>query len=1816
MKVETFTIPATKEAIDISHEPADGFLQLEHTYRVEHTQRGNTALETIDISGGKMAEFIFSDGTVWLSDAATINSIFTPAANADNRSGAASVPALPLSLAGGSNERGFAGDVLLKIVNIFSKKPSAKTPGQLMRTLAARLEKSLLDNRSGLFSIDENFTLQSFDQKVSNRPFLLLIHGTASSTESSFDELKKQNSATWKYMKEQYGSNILALHHETLTKSPLQNVLDLVTALPATAALHLVTHSRGGLVGELLCRFCNGNAASRGFTQDEKDYLRKTGHEQDVKDIAAIEKVLAAKSISVENFVRVACPAAGTILASKRLDNLFNILLNLLGAVTGSMSAPLFNTFKSLAAAAIDCKNDVSVLPGLEAMNPESPFIKVLNNLSTQHRIDSPLVIIAGNCQVSFGLKGLLIIAERLFFWQDNDLVVNTESMYHGTRRILPVQYYLHEQKETDHFSYFKNKPTSEALQMALQTTPGELVAGFSQLEQAAGETDRAGLLGLEYGSVFEDTVTGTRPVVLLLPGIMGSNLSKDGKEYWIDYWRMLNGKLTELHIKAQGITATSLVGTSYKKLVRFLQKEKYDVVTFPFDWRQPLTTTARLLNEKIKSLLNHKQPLKIIGHSMGGVLMRDFILAHTDTWKELNDAEGFRLLFLGAPLGGSFRIPAVFFGMDSIIEKLAKLDRKHDKKELLELFSEMPGLYSLLPLTTDDKNNFANSDTWKKMAAAMMDSAWPVVQHTGINPLLTQFEQYRQQVLKHWDKTDGSSDIHYGNMTYIAGLDLSEGTPDGYTISPMPGDDGLFFTTTPEGDGSVTWESGIPSNLKAQQAVYFADVIHGELANAEELFRPIAEILARGGTGLLSKTKPDVKMRSGTVSYLRNTDLFDVSEAGVYRTLMGLAGKRAKSKKGTEVIEVTVSNGDLKYAAYPVMVGHFEGDGLLSAEKVINLYLDEAPAQRLQLGLYPGPIGTSELILSRKEGFKGAIVVGLGNFGDLTAFRLTQTIEQAVTNYLLHCNTETAANTTVKAGDRLGISSLLIGSGYGGLMLENAVNALIEGVRNANEKMKAVHGAGTRIIQHIEFIELYKDRALGCLYAIKKTETRENTRLSITTAKKAVKKLLGSWERLPLETTDEWWNRISVKLNKEKSPGPGIRCLEFSASTGVAREQLQTLYNREGVVEEILEKISASNKWSPELAKTIFELLIPNDFKEHIKKQGHINWIVDVNTAFYPWELLQDNPGFSRPLSINAGMIRQLATEDYRKIVRTVSLNKVLIIADPLITGSGLPQLKGAENEGKLVNQMFTDNNYKDIVYLPQRTASEIIINFFCNDYKIIHLAGHGLFNKEVLEGSGMVIGSDTYLTAYEINQMGTVPELVFINCCFLGQIDGAAEAYTQSRFKMAANIGTQLIKNGVKAVVAAGWAVNDTAALLFCEVFYEKMFAGYNFGDAVLSARKQVYEAFGSVNNTWGAYQCYGDPFYRLNNNSIKPGRKEMRRYLMAEEAEIDLSNLQSDLKTGRYSNGWYKEKLAAITAAIDKAGIRNTSIIEKEAFIYTDLYEYDKAIEKFEALFESGDTSFSVQALENYYNVQTRKLVYDFEELERAKEKTGKTPSKKERSNFSKAIDGLIDKFISMCNLRATAERYSMLASAYKRKARMLETQQEKIATYTAAYKCYAEALEKNPGNREAYIYSNMMEVAGVLVLTGHAKWGDSIKGSKIVLPAASAVSKKLELDNSLLNGADRDMQYWEMVDKANTELCKLFIQPPAAKDKKAWDAVQKAYADAWKQLGARGKKKAIIENLTMLEDILKSNQDVVKSAFYTAFKNLILELEKLT
>ncbi len=1781
--IEKLIVHGTRTEIDIENK---SWIKEGYTYNLSGSTRDGGNQLTIELKkNDKLLEFELEDGTKWMCDAATLHEVYPeldpalkPEGDRDSNENTDTF-VLPTTVDAAPTERGIVGKVAVKILRVFIQNAIETNVGKIALKLEDEhlqygltpksalwdemvTKKGTLKKDATIFSINPKFKFDVFADKIpNNRPYFLFIHGTNSDTKGAFWDLKA--SPVWGTLHNKYAGNVIAYQHRTLTKSPLQNTVELAKMLPNGSELHLLTHSRGGLVGDILNKYCEGGI---GFTDYHIALLEKEdGREDDINAIRALSAIFKKKKLKITKFIRVACPAAGTKLASKRLDHMLNVLFNLVGGVFADVLKELLST-------AINTKDDVDVLAGLEAMNPESPFIKILNDPQQKNEIDGgPLVVISGNGRVNLSGQGLLAILGKLFYWQRNDLVVNTDSMYLGARRSDTIQYFFDQGIDVNHVKYFENSKTQEAIDLALKTELGVTIPGFKEVEQyQVIASDRA---LIEHGELRPEAnaVSGKRPIVVLLPGIMGSNLVRDEKEIWLHYRRIIRGSLTKLdYLNAKDVIADSVVKTSYHKLYKWL-KGKYDVVVFPFDWRRPLLESAQELNVKIEGLLKVGQPIKVIGHSMGGVLVRDFIINHNETWDKLNTSKGFKMVFLGSPLSGSHRILTVLFGQDGIIKKLAMLDIFHTKKELLKVFSRFPGILDLLPIVDpkkDPDNDFSRPILWQRMRKAFGKPNWPLPTKED----LERFAAYRDAIL------DKRETIDYTNMTYIAGKDKM--TPNGYHIGELKPKKELYFLYTGAGDQSVTWELGIPKEMN-EKSVYYTRITHGALANEPSIFNAIDELLTTGHTKLLRNSKPMV--RGEEKIFRGEPDVgFDLSENGLVETVFGLS-RETDSISSQIPITVSVSNGDLRFSSYPILAGHFINDGILQAEVAIDRYLKGSLSAKHNLGLYPGEIGSNVLFAKMANSdFAGAIIVGMGEPDLLTSFQLAKSVEQGVLNYLLSLR----GKRIPKNG--IGVSSLVMASGYGGLSIESSMKATILGVDQANQKIKQLSATEYETVQRIEFVELYSERALNCMYALHQIAKRETDEVNIILGSKKIKQLLGFRKHIRFDLTEDWWKRITVKRKKVNKETDELESMVFGASTNDSREEESEIYSSTPLINQFITEVSSENQWSSCTAKTLFELLIPNALKERLKRKGNILWILDTKTASYPWELLQDSTTKAKPLCVNSGMIRQLSTSQYRRTIKRAAEQRALVVADPILENY-IGQLPGAREEGELVGNLLNSSGCP-VKELIGTNASEIIQELFCNEYSIMHLAGHGLFNPNSPKESGMVIGKKLFLTVFEIQQMPVVPELVFVNCCHLGYTNDEEEQVYQNRYKLAANIGTELIQIGVKAVIAAGWAVNDAAALVFAKVFYDCMIAGYPFGEAVKTARGQVYEKY-PLTNTWGAYQCYGDPFFKLKSTSHSSWSPN---YLVAEEAEIDLENLLNKLQMGATTRKDALDELKMTMEAIaEHDDFRTAAILEREAKIYQELGMYKEAVDKFGQLLQLEKAHFSFSCMETYCNTRIKWYVKEIFE--------NKNPlfTQKEAITHVKKIIAELQILLSSGN---TAKRLNLLGSAYKRLSMLTETPKARIEAYRTSMQFYKEAYEHSGNGNTTYSLSNALELTFLLSCSEDVsppvlvkiKEDDqeisydlqAVRGIKAKKGAKSAKELLAKHHSELKKQEDPDnIDYWHLISDLNIGLCELLIDDEKIADEK-WEAVDKKFNQIWKKAGSEAKKIVELEHLQFL------------------------------
>jgi len=203
------------------------------------------------------------------------------------------------------------------------------------------------------------------------------------------------------------------------------------------------------------------------------------GYAEQRKKLDDLLKLLDAKQFRISRFVRVACPARGTTLASGRLDRWLSV-------VSYAAADTLVDDAVDFLLAVVKKRTDPRTLPGLEAMMPGSAVVRLLNHPDLE--VSADLSVIAGDIEgESFWGKLKWIVADW-FYSGEHDLVVNTGSMYGGARRPAGGARFVFDQgADVCHFNYFTNARTVKFLAAGLSRAEGA-TAGYQPIEAAKHE--------------------------------------------------------------------------------------------------------------------------------------------------------------------------------------------------------------------------------------------------------------------------------------------------------------------------------------------------------------------------------------------------------------------------------------------------------------------------------------------------------------------------------------------------------------------------------------------------------------------------------------------------------------------------------------------------------------------------------------------------------------------------------------------------------------------------------------------------------------------------------------------------------------------------------------------------------------------------------------------------------------------------------------------------------------------------------------------------------------------------------------------------------------------------------------------------------------------------------------------------------------------------------------------------------------------------------------------------------------------------------
>jgi hypothetical protein len=762
-------------------------------------------------------------------------------------------------------------------------------------------------------------------------------------------------------------------------------------------------------------------------------------------------------------------------------------------------------------------------------------------------------------------------------------------------------------------------------------------------------------------------------------------------------------------------------------------------------------------------------------------------------------------------------------------------------------------------------------------------------------------------------------------------------------------------------------------------------------------------------------------------------------------------------------------------------------------------------------------------------------VVVGLGEEGTLTAADLVLTVRKGVIAWAERVAEQKEAPPTFD------LAATLIGSGGKGMEVAQVAMLLAEAVSDADALLQSVE---LPRVGEFKIIELLLDRATDAWHALadqaKHAPHRYQVAAAITPGSAALRRVPGTHYR----GADYDFVSVVSRVSEQGSE------LAYTVDGRRARTDVAHLVPQMPLLLQLLDASNA-HPAPPDLGRTLFNLLIPIELEAFLGNATDMVLELDDGTAGIPWEMLDTMSGNrsqeSVPWAIRSKIIRKLRV-DLSGPARTTATadDYVLVIGEPRCDPDLYLRLPGARREATAVADGFEKRPGPSVVRViavddddvPGPDSVAVLSALYQRPYRIIHIAGHGEPTITGTREGGVVLSPfgpkkrETYLSPKEIQNIRTVPELVFVNCCHVGARERLQLLASDDKFRhsynrpaFAATLAQKLIQIGVRCVIVAGWAVDDEAAKTFALTFYDEILHGERFIDATAKARAKT-RALGGT--TWAAFQCWGDPEWRYQRQtSDAQSRKQdevSHQHTDAASPEALVVTLETIATRAEFdpvddTRAAQKEDAKTYVITLEHqfgdtwGGIGRVGYAFGEAWVA--LGDREKAAGWYQRAINANDGTAPIRAAEQLANVRVR-LAWD-----RVSNINGSALSNEEQERLTTAtgeIESEIASLQLLMQLRPTLELGGLLGSAFKRLAMVAakagndKVERDACAKMRAAY-ISAEGYGTKDSLDLFYPAWNRL-VADAIAMAGRAK-GKQLDPTR-VSEYRKMLARKSELD----------------------------------------------------------------------------------------------------
>ena len=412
------------------------------------------------------------------------------------------------------------------------------------------------------------------------------------------------------------------------------------------------------------------------------------------------------------------------------------------------------------------------------------------------------------------------------------------------------------------------------------------------------------------WDAIQEAPISSDKTPVLIVPGLIGTELKDGGELLWADVGRMfsdigdnfldglfLNSNLQSVNnISISNVLSAKVVGpfkSDYTDgLITEFKSQGYieneTLFTFPYDWRYGASgkysnnkTNADLLAEKIQAILQQTgaQKVDIIAHSMGGLIVKQYVVSH------IADNHINKAVFVGVPNTGAPKSVKTLLEGDNLGMFFVS------QNEIKKISENMPAIYDLLPSQQyyNTKGSYIKVIDQGLLGATSKDLTYSetktfLANDNNLNiTAVSNADNLHTQSFDNFDLRTAGIDLYaidgckagtLGNITQVKSTSILGQPQITYQKPKMV-----------PGDGTVPLESATNLPIDSAKKFYALKGEHSKMMSQDGTRQQIVNILAAStltvDSSLISQDIGECKLNGKAISVFSPVDIYVTDQDG-----------------------------------------------------------------------------------------------------------------------------------------------------------------------------------------------------------------------------------------------------------------------------------------------------------------------------------------------------------------------------------------------------------------------------------------------------------------------------------------------------------------------------------------------------------------------------------------------------------------------------------------------------------------------------------------------------------------------------------------------------------------------------------------------------------------------------------------------------------------------------------------------------------------------------------------------------------------------